>query len=178
MRRRTAIVTIVGSIFIALILVVVFSVGLHLALSGGSSSGLPGHSYGGASASFLRDLHDNRVSNVEINVNDSTMKVLLKTGSVYSVAFPDTSQLTAELAQHPDVIVTSNAPSSGWPSALWLFVPGLLIVLVLSFVIFVALRRWLREPSEPADGLFARLADLQGRVERLEKQSVPPPGDE
>ena len=177
MRMRTAIIAGVASIFIALIVVVLSSVVLHLAWSGGTSAGSV-HSYVGGSSSFRSDLRDNKVRSVEIDVNDNTMKVTLTSGSVYSVDFPDMAQLTSQLAQHPDVEVTSaKGGSSWWPSAFWLLIPSLLIILILAVLIFLALRRWLRGPPGPsADDLSVRLADLQGRVEHLEERFEPPSG--
>lgn len=176
MRLRTAVIAGVASIFIAIVVVVVVSVVVNSVLNGGSSAG-PVHTYAGGSASFLGDLRGDRVREIEIDANDNTMKVTLTSGSAYSVAFPDMSLLAAQLAQHPDVAVISQNTGSRWPSALWLIVPGFLGVLVVAFAIFLALRRWLRETPEPADDLSARLAELQGRVERLERQPAPPSRD-
>ena len=103
-------------VFTLLTIVVVIVVASML-LRGHTSSGVT-HSYQGNSASFVSQLQSGDVSAVLMNTTTQTVQVTPKTGPTYTVGYPDSTQLTQLLAQHPTVAVSAKSGSSSWTGLL------------------------------------------------------------
>jgi cell division protease FtsH len=100
-------------------------------------SSTPAHAYQGGSNSFVSDLNANNVSRVVINTTNQTLQVTDLNGSQYTVNYPDTGQLTALLAEHQNVSVTSVTSSSSWLNALLYLLP---FVFIFGFIILMMRR--------------------------------------
>ena len=122
-------------IFPLLAIVVVFLFA-SLLLRGHTSSGVT-HTYQGNSASFVSQLQSGDVSAVLMNTTTQTVQVTPKTGPTYTVGYPDSTQLTQLLAQHPTVAVSAKSGSSPWTGLIYYVV---LFGLLIGFWIFMMRR--------------------------------------
>jgi cell division protease FtsH len=118
-----------------LAIVLVFVIGSAL-LRSRSSNGVA-HTYQGASNSFVSQLDSGQVSAVLVNTTAQTVQVTPKSGAAYTVGYPDSTQFSQLLAKYPAVAVTAKSGGSSWTSLLILFLPVLLII---GFMVFMMRR--------------------------------------
>jgi cell division protease FtsH len=94
--------------------------------------------YEGGSPSFVGQLDSGKVKSVSINLSAQTVTVTPTSGAPYTIVYPDSKVLDAQLAQHPGVAVDVTSGASPWWSSL---LPLLLVIgLMAGFMIFM-LRR-------------------------------------
>ena len=96
-----------------------------------------GPAFQGGANSFVAQLNGGEVSNVVVNTTAQTIQVTPKSGAAYTISYPDTTQLSQMLANHPDVAVSAKSGGSSWMGLLTLFLPLLLII---GFMIFMMRR--------------------------------------
>ena len=126
----------IRSALFPIIIVIIVAMFIEFVIQGNNTGKQEQYSYQGSSKSFVNDLENNRVSDVVINTKDQTLQVTPTAGAKpYQVNYPDTSQLTTLLAEHPDVQVLSKSPKSPWwTSAITFIIP---LVLIFAFWIFI-----------------------------------------
>ena len=126
----------IRSALFPIIIVIIVAMFIEFVIQGNNRASRSSYSYQGSSKSFVSDLENNRVSEVVINTKDQTLQVKpTAEAKPYQVNYPDTSQLTTLLAEHPDVQVTSKSPKSPWwTSAITFIIP---LVLIFAFWIFI-----------------------------------------
>ena len=81
------------------------------------------------------------MSAVLVNTTAQTIKVTPKSGATYTISYPDATLLAQMLAKHPTVAVSAKSGGSSWTSLLTLFLP---VVLIIGFMIFMMRRMQVR----------------------------------
>jgi cell division protease FtsH len=120
----------IRSAFFPILVVIILAIVLQMVFSR-SGSQTQAYSY----STFLSDLQADNVKSVDINVNNQTMKVTLKNGTVGQTGYLDATTLAQQLQTYPSVAVTSNKPgTSWWSSALVSILPFILIIGVWIFL--------------------------------------------
>jgi cell division protease FtsH len=111
-------------------------VGLFIVSARGNSTAtqIP---YQGGSNSFVSALNGGTVSSVVVNTNNQTAQVTTTKGQTYTVNYPDTTQLTQLLAQHPGVVVTSKSVGG---SSIFSILGFLLPILLIFGFMFLMMR--------------------------------------
>ena len=74
--------------------------------------------YAGGSPSFVGQLDSGKVKSVSINLSAQTVTVTPSSGAPYTIAYPDSKVLDAQLAQQPQVAVDVVTGASPWWSGL------------------------------------------------------------
>jgi cell division protease FtsH len=115
---------------LAIVIVLVFA---SVLLRSRTNSGVA-HSYQGNNNSFVSQLNSGDISAVLVNTTAQTVQVAPKAGPTYTVGYPNSTQLTQLLAKQPTVAVTAKIGGSSWTSLLTLFLPVLLIIGVMIFM--------------------------------------------
>jgi cell division protease FtsH len=97
------------------------------------------HAYQGGSTSFTAQLQAGQVSSVVVDTSSQTIAVTPTAGHglPYTISYPDATLLAQLLAAHPAVAVTAKSGGSSWTSLLVLFLPVLLII---GFMVFMMRR--------------------------------------
>jgi cell division protease FtsH len=103
-----------------------------------SSANVVHYTYAGGPQSFVGQLDAGKVRSVSINLGDQTVAVTPSSGAPYTIAYPDSKVLDAQLAQHPQVAVAVTTGAAPWWSSLLL--PLLGVALIVGFMVFM-LRR-------------------------------------
>ena len=122
----------IRSAFFPILVVIILAIVLQMVFSH-SGSQTQAYTY----SNFLSDLQAGNVKSVDINVNNQTMKVTLKNGTVGQTGYLDATTLATTLQDPANqaVTVTSNKPgSSWWSSALVSILPFILIIGVWIFL--------------------------------------------
>ena len=123
-------------VIIPLLIIVVLLVIVQTVMKGKSSSAVK-YAFQGGSQSFVSQLNGGDVSSVLVNTTAQTIQVTPKSGPAYTISYPDSTQLSQLLAQHPTVAVSAKSGSSSWTSLLTLLLP---VVLIIGFMIFIMRR--------------------------------------
>ena len=125
----------IRSALFPIIIVIIVAMFIEFVIQGNSKETKNAYTYQGTENSFVSDLESNKIQSVVINTKDQTLQVTPKSGDAQQVNYPDTSQLTTLLAEHPDVTVQSKSPRSPWwTSAITFIIP---LVLIFAFWIFI-----------------------------------------
>ncbi len=125
----------IRSALFPIIIVIIVAMFIEFVIQGNSKETKNAYTYQGTENSFVSDLESNKIQSVVINTKDQTLQVTPKSGDAQQVNYPDTSQLTTILAEHPDVTVQSKSPRSPWwTSAITFIIP---LVLIFAFWIFI-----------------------------------------
>ena len=103
-----------------------------------STSSAVHYTYAGGPHSFSGQLDRGQVRAVSIDLTAQTVTVQPTSAPSYTIAYPDSKVLDAQLAQHPQVAVAVTTGASPWWSSLLLL--GLTMVLIVGFMV-IMLRR-------------------------------------
>ena len=128
----------VRRIVVPLLIVVILVLIAQTLLRSNHGSGAS-HAYQGGSTSFTAQLQAGQVSSVVVDTSSQTIAVTPTAGHglPYSISYPDATLLAQLLAAHPAVAVTAKSGGSSWTSLLVLFLPVLLII---GFMVFMMRR--------------------------------------
>ncbi len=122
---------------IPMLIVVILVVTVLTVMRGRGSSSGGTYAYQGGSRSFVSQLNSGRVSAVLVNTTAQTIQVTPKSGLTYTISYPDATLLAQMLAKHPTVAVSAKSGGSSWTSLLTLFLP---VVLIIGFMVFMMRR--------------------------------------
>ena len=120
------------------LLLVLVALALVQMIHGRSGASGVHYFYAGGSPSFAGQLESGKVKSVSINLSAQTVTVTPSSGAPYTIAYPDSKVLDAQLAQQPQVAVDVVTGAPPWWSSL---LPLLLIgALMVGFVVFMMRR--------------------------------------
>jgi cell division protease FtsH len=120
------------------LLAVLLLASVALTLHSRSTSSAVHYTYAGGPHSFSGQLDRGQVRAVSIDLTAQTVTVQPTSAPSYTIAYPDSKVLDAQLAQHPQVAVAVTTGASPWWSSLLLL--GLTMVLIVGFMV-IMLRR-------------------------------------
>ncbi len=119
-------------------LLVLVALTLVQVLHSRSTTNVVPYTYAGGPHSFVGQLDAGKVRSVSINLADQTLTVAPVSGAPYTIAYPDSKVLDAQLAAHPQVAIAVTTGAAPWWSSLLL--PLLGVALIVGFMVFM-LRR-------------------------------------
>ena len=120
----------IRSALFPILIVIILALFIEWAIQRGDKTG-PEYTYQGKGNSFVSDINAGRVAAVVMNISQQTLEVTTTSDPPvrYEVGFPDASETTQLINEHPAVTLTAVPPkSSWWLSALTFILPFVLII--------------------------------------------------
>ena len=120
----------IRSALFPILIVIILALFIEWAIQRGDETG-PEYAYQGKDNSFVGDIAAGRVAAVVMNISQQMLEVTTTSDPPvrYEVGFPDASETTQLINEHPSVTLTAVPPkSSWWLSALTFILPFALII--------------------------------------------------